>query len=167
MNKVIILGSPGSGKSTFAKALQKLTNLPLYHLDNIWWKRNKTHISRAEFDLELNNILCQKNWIIDGDYSRTYEIRLKYCDTVFFLDYPVDICLEGINKRLNKNRDDIPYIDTSLDDNLVNAILEYPTTKRVLLLELFNQYKNKNIHILKSRFDAETFLKENNHQIIK
>ena len=158
MNKVIILGSPGSGKSTFAKALQKLTNLPLYHLDNIWWKPNKTHISRAEFDLELNNIICQPSWIIDGDYSRTYEIRLKYCDTVFFLDYDIDICLEGINSRINKIRDDIPYIDTYVDDYLVKSIKEYPKNKRLILLELFNQYKNKNINIFNSRLDADVWL---------
>ncbi|MFQ9394077.1 MAG: hypothetical protein ACLR2E_08270 [Lachnospiraceae bacterium] len=72
-NKIIVLGCSGSGKSTFSRKLAARTGLPLIHLDNIWWRPDQTHITREEFDQKLNEILHDDFWIIDGDYSRTYE----------------------------------------------------------------------------------------------
>ena len=94
MEKIIVIGSPGTGKSTFATKLHKCINIPLFHLDLIWHKKDKTNITRDEFDELLETILKKDKWIIDGNYDRTLEMRLKVCDTVFLLDYPVNICLE-------------------------------------------------------------------------
>ena len=52
-NRIIVLGCSGSGKSTLARELHRLTGLPLIHLDNVWWKEDRTHISREEFDGRL------------------------------------------------------------------------------------------------------------------
>lgn len=84
MKKIIVIGPGGSGKSYFSKELSKILDIPVYHLDNIFWNKDKTHISREEFDLKLNEIL-KESFIIDGDYSRTYEIRMKNSDTIFSL----------------------------------------------------------------------------------
>ena len=56
-NRIIVLGCSGSGKSTFARRLHACTNLPLIHLDNVWWKADRTHISRKEFDHRLEKLL--------------------------------------------------------------------------------------------------------------
>lgn len=88
MQKVIVIGSPGAGKSEFARKLRNATQLPLYYLDMLWHKIDKTNFTQDEFDIELNKILGKDKWIIDGNYLRTLEIRLKECDTVFLLDYP-------------------------------------------------------------------------------
>ncbi len=85
MKKVIVLGCPGSGKTTFAVKLHNLTKLPLYHLDSIWHNPDKTHISREDFDKKLAEIFSYSKWIIDGNYNRTLEVRFQECDTVFFL----------------------------------------------------------------------------------
>ena len=77
MKKVIVIGCPGSGKTTFAEKLQKKINLPLYYLDAVWHKPDKTHISREEFDKRIAEIFETKEWIIDGNYNRTFEMRLK------------------------------------------------------------------------------------------
>ena len=66
MKKIIVIGCMGSGKSTFAEKLHRKTKIPLFHLDNIWWKADRTHISREEFDSELNRIMQGDSWIIDG-----------------------------------------------------------------------------------------------------
>lgn len=87
MKKVIIIGCPGAGKSYFAKKLHKVTVLPLYHLDMIWHNSDKTHISRTEFDDILGKIFHEEAWILDGDYSRTMEMRMQECDTIIFLMY--------------------------------------------------------------------------------
>ena len=77
MNKVIVIGCPGSGKTTFAEKLNKCTGLPLYYLDAIWHKPDKTHISREEFDERIADIYATKEWIIDGNYSSTMELRIQ------------------------------------------------------------------------------------------
>ena len=106
-NRIIILGCAGSGKSTFAKRLHEYTGLPLIHLDNVWWNEDQTHISREEFDHRLDLLLQGEEWIIDGDYSRTYEVRIQACNTIIFLDYSEDDCMKGIMDRVGKSRSDI------------------------------------------------------------
>ena len=91
MKKVIVIGCPGSGKTTFAEKLNKCTGLPLYYLDAIWHKPDKTHISREEFDKRITEIFSKDKWIIDGNYKRTIEMRLKECDAVFLFDLPIQI----------------------------------------------------------------------------
>ena len=93
MQKVIVIGSPGAGKSTFARKLRDVSGLPLYYLDLIWHRPDQTNISRDEFDIQLQTILGKECWIVDGNYLRTLEMRLKVCDTVFLLDFPVEVCL--------------------------------------------------------------------------
>ena len=117
MEKVIIIGCPGSGKSTFAKQLQKATSLPLYHLDNLYWNADKTIVSKEEFLESLKNILKKPKWIIDGNYGSTIELRLKECDTVIFLDYPLEICLEGIKERRGKERTDMPWVEAEDEED--------------------------------------------------
>ena len=95
MKRVIVIGCPGSGKTTFAEKLNKITGLPLYHLDAIWHKPDKTHIPREEFDQRISEIFATDEWIIDGNYGRTVEMRLKECDTVFLFDLPTEVCLQG------------------------------------------------------------------------
>ena len=108
MKKVIVIGCPGSGKTTFAEKLNKITDIPLYYLDAIWHKPDKTHISREDFDRTISTVFAQPEWIIDGNYNRTIEMRLIQCDTVFLFDLPVEICLQGATDRLGKERYDLP-----------------------------------------------------------
>ena len=86
MKRVLVIGSPGAGKSTFARKLRDGTGLPLYYLDMVWHRSDRTNISREEFDQRLCEILEKDRWIVDGNYLRTLEMRLNACDTVFFLD---------------------------------------------------------------------------------
>lgn len=65
MKKVIVIGCPGSGKTTFAEKLCKKTGIPLYHLDAIWHKPDRTHIPREEFDAQMREIFDEESWIID------------------------------------------------------------------------------------------------------
>lgn len=161
MKRVIVIGSPGAGKSTFSRNLRDKTGLPLYHLDNIWHLPDRTTISREEFDERLSAILAKDSWIIDGNYSRTLELRLKYCDAVFLLDYPLGVCLAGVNDRIGKAREDIPWIEYEFDEEFRQFIMEFPETRLSVIYRLLHHYEQgREIHIFRSREEADEYLSD-------
>lgn len=156
--KIIVIGCSGSGKSTFSKKLHEITGLPLIHLDNIWWKLDRSHISREEFDGKLDEILSKEKWIVDGDYSRTYEKRFQYCDTVIFLDYSPKECMKGINERVGQERTDIPWTENVLDPELVRLVESFSAENRPTIFSLIEKYADKDVIIFKSRSESEEWL---------
>ena len=156
--RIIILGCCGSGKSVFAKKLNEKTGLPLYHLDNIYWNDDRTHISRYEFDNKLEELIKKDSWIIDGNYSRTYEIRINACDTVIFLDYSEEVCMNGISERVGKERSDIPWTEDSLNPELVKWVKDFHTQDRPRLCSLIEKYSDKQVFIFNTRDQADKWL---------
>lgn len=162
MKKVIVIGCPGSGKTTFAEKLNRCTGLPLYYLDAIWHKPDKTHISREDFDQTISEIFNTSKWIIDGNYKRTIEIRLKECDAVFLFDLPTEICIQGATERIGKGRYDMPWLETELDPEFKSFIEDFPKDTLPYIYELIEKYKDdKQVIIFKSRQDADEYIKNN------
>ena len=160
MKKVIVIGCPGSGKTTFSIKLNKCTGLPLYHLDAIWHKPDKTHIPREEFDQRAAEIFETPEWIIDGNYNRTIEMRLRQCDTVFLFDLPTEVCIQGATERIGKGHYDLPWLETEPDPEFMRFIEEFPKTTLPKIYELIEKYKaDKQIVIFKSREEADEYLK--------
>ena len=159
MNKAIVIGCPGSGKTTFAEKLHSATGLPLYYLDAIWHKPDKTHISRDEFDEKISEVFQTTHWIIDGNYSRTIEMRLKECDTVFLFDLPTEVCLQGATERLGKGRYDLPWIEKELDPEFEGFIKDFSEKSLPQIYELIEKYKDeKTIVIFKSRKESDEYI---------
>ena len=157
-NRILVLGCSGSGKSTFSKTLHEQTGLPLFHLDNLWWNEDRSHISRDEFDKKLETILAKDKWIIDGDYSRTYEMRIRSCDTIIFLDFSEKQCMEGIINRVGKTRTDIPWVENQLDPELVELVRNYNGKNRPELYSLIEKYPDKKVIIFNTREQAQSWL---------
>lgn len=159
MKKIIVIGCPGSGKTTFALKLCNITGLPLIHLDSIWHRADKTHISREEFDARLSEMLSRDSWIIDGNYSRTIERRLAACDTVFLFDIPTADCLEGAASRIGKQSPDMPWVDSELSSALKVEIEEFKDKKLPQIYHLLEKYNDgKTVVVFKSRKEADDFL---------
>ncbi len=160
MKKVIVIGCPGSGKSTFSKKLAERTKLPLYHLDLLYWNADKTTVSKEIFCKRLKDVLQKSEWIIDGNYASTLEIRIKECDTVFFLDYPLDVCLDGIRSRQGKARSDMPWVENSdeIDRDFLEFIQRYETDNKPEVETLLQKYASREIYFFKTRLQSEEFL---------
>ena len=102
MNRVLVIGGCGSGKTRFAKRLAALTDLPLTHLDALYWTGDWETVDRAVFDERLAAVLSGDRWIIDGNFSRTMPTRMDRADTVFWFDFPGIVCLFGVLERFFK-----------------------------------------------------------------
>ena len=111
LNRVLVIGGCGSGKTRFAKRLAAASGLPLTHLDVLYWTGNWETVPREVFDERLAAVLARERWIIDGNYSRTMERRMQRADTVFWFDFPGIVCLRGAVGRTirswGKTRDDM------------------------------------------------------------
>jgi len=159
MKKVIVIGCPGSGKTTFAEKLRDKTGLPLYYLDAIWHRSDRTHISRENFDARIKEIFSEDQWIIDGNYSRTIEIRLMECDTIFLFDLPTEVCLQGAIDRLGKDRYDVPWVDRELNPKFREEIERFANNKLPEIYNLLEKHgQNKNIVIFRTREEADNYI---------
>lgn len=99
-------------------------------------------------------------WIIDGNYNRTLEMRMKYCDTVFLFDLPLDVCLAGAESRIGSKREDLPWVETEFDSEFKQYIIDFPQENMPHIYELIEKYrKDKNVVIFKSREEVEEYEK--------
>lgn len=100
MQRVLVVGPCGAGKSTFATALAARTGLPLIHMDQLAWKPGWIDSDRAEVLERLAPIVARDRWLIDGNYGSTLEARLPRADTVIHLDYAIPRCLWRLTRRV-------------------------------------------------------------------
>ena len=138
MKKVIVIGCPGSGKSVFSAALSQKTGLPLCHLDMLYWNPDRTTVSREVFDDRLNSVIESDQWIIDGNYGRTMEVRMMAADA----------------------RPDLPWIEPAdePDEEFTIFVREYSERSRPRVLELLKKYSDRKIIVFHSRRESEEYL---------
>ena len=158
MKKVIVIGCAGSGKSTLSRVLAEKTGLPLVHLDLLYWQADGTNVEKDVFLARLREELKREEWIIDGNYSSTMDERMSECDTIIFLDYPTEVCLEGVESRRGKPRSDMPCVLSDDGEEFIEFIKGYREKNRPAVLELLNKHEKKRILIFKSRDEADLFL---------
>ena len=91
MKRILVIGCPGAGKTYFSKKLSKILNIPVVHMDNLYWHEDKTCVSTEELKEKLLPYLEKEEWIIDGNYHKTLEMRLPYATDVFVLDIVNDL----------------------------------------------------------------------------
>ena len=154
MKRVLVIGCPDAGKSTFVRRLRDVTGQPLYYLDMMWHKPDRTTVTREQFDARLQSILKRDAWIIDGNYARTLPQRPEYCDTVFFLDFPTDICVAGAEQRIGVKREDMPWVEHEFEEEFRQYIAEFSTRQRpqiIAALEDAVTHRDVRVHMLTFR----------------
>ena len=161
MKRAVVIGCSGSGKSVFSRKLRDVTGLMLYYLDMIWHKPDGTNISREEFDEKLRSIMSRDSWIIDGNYQRTLETRIKACDTVFLFDLPTETCIEGALSRIGKRREDMPWFENELDPQFRQWIESFRENQLPEIYRLLEKYKNgRQIVVFRTREQADKFIEK-------
>ena len=126
----------------------------------MYWNEDRTEVEKAVFLERLENVIWKEEWIIDGNYSSTMELRLQACDTVIFLDYPLEVCLAGISERKGKKRADMPWVEPENEDDeeFMEVVRNYSSKNRPEVMRLLEKYSNREIYIFKSREEAQEFL---------
>lgn len=165
MKKISIIGSGGSGKSTLAKRLEEKTCIPAYHLDALYWQPGWVKTESSKWRSIQEELCSKEEWILDGNYGATLDIRLKNSDTIIFLDINKFTCLARAVWRsirsYGKARSDMAAgCKEQFDINFAKWILEYPAkNKPEILRRLAGLSPEKNIIILRSTKEIEAFLK--------
>ncbi|EJG0711737.1 DNA topology modulation protein [Vibrio parahaemolyticus] len=141
MKRIAIIGSGGSGKSTFSALLGKELNLPVYHLDQLYWKPNWVKPNKEGW-IDIQQSLCEnEHWIIDGNYQSTLDIRLEACDTVIFLDVNRYTCIYRALKRTflcTKRSDLAEGCDERFDIDFIKFLWGYPKKSRPEIMKKLN-----------------------------
>ncbi|HYG11089.1 MAG TPA: DNA topology modulation protein [Pyrinomonadaceae bacterium] len=164
MRKVLVVGSGGAGKSTFARRLGQLLNLEVIHLDSLYWNSGWVETPKAEWAKTVEELTRRDSWVMDGNYSGTLDIRIKACDTLIFLDMPRRVCFGRVLKRLiayrHRTRPDMAAgCNEKLSWEFILWVWNYPKTQRPNILDLMRQNAgHKKMIRLRSPAETERFL---------
>lgn len=159
MKRILVIGCPGAGKTYFSKRLGAILSLPIIHMDNLYWRKDKTSISQEELKEKLKPYLEQEEWIIDGNYHHTLEMRLPYATDVFILDLPRKECIQGILERIDQPRDDIPWVENEKDaTELIAWTASYGFRTKDEEMAMLNKNKHLHIHVINSRQEMNDYL---------
>ena len=163
--RIIVIGSPGSGKSTLSRKLGEATGIGVHHMDRMFWLPNWTERDRAEFDGILSGVLGLKEWIIDGNYQRTLRMRAESADTVIFLDFNRFLCLYRVLKRIwkwkGRTRPDMGEgCEEKFDYDFLKWIWNYRKREKIETLKLLESLSSdKRAIVLRNARSVSRFLK--------
>ncbi|MCC8968273.1 DNA topology modulation protein [Bradyrhizobium sp. Pear76] len=102
MQRALVMGSSGSGKSTFARRLSTMTGIPSVSIDALFWKPGWVESDKDEFERRVIDAAREPRWIMDGNYMRhgAGELRRELSDTIIWFDLPRSTCMLGILGRI-------------------------------------------------------------------
>ena len=162
INKIAIIGAPGSGKTTLSYELEKKYNLPVFNIDKVYILPNWIMRDSKERDSIILEEANKEKWIIDGTFIDTLEERVKKADRIIFLDYSTITFLKGIFKRLIKNygkeKPDMPGCKEKFDLSFIMYVAMYNFKRRKYIIEILERYPEKDIIYFKNQKELKNWL---------
>lgn len=165
MRRILIIGAGGAGKSTLAGTLGQKLGIPVYHLDSLFWKPNWTPLPREQWKITVQKLLKKEEWILDGNFGSTLDMRIEAADTIIFLDYSSVRCLYGVVKRRiqyhGKTRPDMGKgCPEKLDWEFLKWVAGYKKNKSPEIISKLSKLENKQVLHFHTPAEAYEFLKE-------
>ena len=166
LERVLVIGCCGAGKSTFAKKLEKILKLPLIHLDAYYHKPNWKEPKKEDWEKILCKLVKKPSWIMDGNYADSFDIRMPRADTIIYLDYSTIRCFIRVIKRIikdyGKKRSDMAQgCKENIDFSFLKFVLTFNyRNKKEIYDRLEKLKKNKNVIILKNNKEVDSFLSQ-------
>ncbi|WP_294133323.1 DNA topology modulation protein [uncultured Clostridium sp.] len=165
MKRVIVIGCGGAGKSTFSRNLSDKLDIPVYHLDKLFWNRGWISTPQDEFDNKIQELANRDKWIIDGNYIRTFDMRAERADTIIFINMPTYVCFYRVIKRRvmykDKSRPDMAEgCPEGIDFEFFKWVLTYNKKIRPRILEKLKKYNDKTVIILNSEKEVKDFIEK-------
>ena len=164
--RIMIMGGSGSGKSTIARQIGELLNLPVVHMDTIWWQPGWVATPKEEAYARSMAAADAPEWVFDGNMSKTRDYRLARADTVIYLDFNRCICLWRVMKRRvmyhGKSRPDMTQgCNEKIDWEFLKFVWSYPKRSRGQTIAWLNEIKPpKQVVQLKGRRAVKRFLQQ-------
>lgn len=164
MQRVLVIGAGGAGKSTFAARLAQHTGLPVIHLDREYWQSGWVEPSPETWKATIARLVAGERWILDGNFGGSLEARLAACDTVVFMDMPRLQCVWRVFVRRLRHRgrtrpDMTPGCDEKLSLDFLWWIWTYPARRRpAVFARLRTLRTDQTAVVLRSDDDVERFL---------
>jgi len=164
--KIIIIGSPGAGKSTLTRRLNNFLKYPVMHLDKVYHTTGKQHITRDELVDKVNAFTSSnEKWIIDGNYISTVEMRINLADIIIVFDLDPKICINNAYSRSEENiktginRDDMADgFDETITNEFVNFIRSFRKDTMPKIDSILKKYSNKKIIKIKKYEDIDEII---------
>lgn len=171
MKRILIIGSGGAGKSTLAKRLGEILELPVIHLDRAYWKAGWEKPSKKEWSKKVDSLIAQHEWIMDGNFGGTLPQRMRRADAIILLDISRWVCLWRVAKRAVKYRgmhrpDMTPGCHERFDLEFIRWIWNYPRKSKpakVALLEASTP--DQRVVVLQSSREISEFLEETRREV--
>lgn len=164
MQRVLVIGCGGAGKTTLAVSLHRATGLPLIHLDELYWRPRWEATPAEEWEARVDELIARPRWIMDGNYGGTLDRRLEAADTVIFLDMPRLVCMRRLlQRRLRYHHRSRPSLPADCPERLSLEFLwwvwTYPERRRPGILEkLSGLGPGTRVEILRGERDVKRFL---------
>ncbi|MEO6694392.1 MAG: AAA family ATPase [Ignavibacteria bacterium] len=173
--RILVIGCPGSGKSTFSKNLGSILNIEVIHLDKYFHKPGWVESTKEEWNETVKKLIAKDKWIMDGNYTNTLGIRAQRADEILFFDYSSLFCIYRIFKRILKTKLNLQVRDDMaegcsekwFDWEFVKFTWNFYEKGRISNFKILDElnFNKKNLKVFKNAGEAKLYIKNLNYNV--